>query len=251
MDRSAQDHIDRRPSAAESQSLVSCLCVTEDRPAFLPWLLWNYRKQDYGARELVVVDSSRDPLTSSDPDVTVLRCPPRTNVASKRNLAVEAAQGAFITWFDDDDWQHPRKMSILVAALGEEGVLAGSKRSWFVDLHRSRARPYDTNRNVIFNGLAARRAAIDGVRFDEQRARAADTAWMAAVRRQTRCETRIVPEVLSWWLCHSANLSNPVTRYTFPNPLADVAQAVGPDDWRDTDQELVDLRRRLSGRLPA
>src|SRR5918992_1112047 len=183
--------------------LASCLCVTEDRPAFLPWLLWNYAKQDYRPRELVVVDSSGEPLTvPDDPSVTVVRCPPGTNVARKRNLAVAAARGKLITWFDDDDWQHPRKLSILAAALGDDGVLAGPTRSWFVDLERGRARAHAGGRSILFNGLAARRTALDGVRFDERRARAADTAWLGAVRNHARCTPRIVPHVLSWWLCH-------------------------------------------------
>src|SRR5207249_7253909 len=40
--------------AAEEMTapLVSCLCVTEDRPAFVDWLLWNFDKQDYANREL-------------------------------------------------------------------------------------------------------------------------------------------------------------------------------------------------------
>jgi hypothetical protein len=227
---------------------VSCLCVTEDREAFLPWLAWNYRKQDHPARELVVVDSSRElPALPDDLSVTVVRCPPGTNVAHKRNLAVEAARGTLLTWFDDDDWQHPRKLSVLVAALGDDGVLAGPRRSWFVDLARGRARPHETQRSLVFNGLGVRRAALDGVRFDERRERAADTAWIASVRREARCTPRIVADVLSCWLCHGANLSNPAGRYVFPHPLASVVEAVGEAAWGDTDAELERLRRRLSG----
>jgi glycosyltransferase involved in cell wall biosynthesis len=227
--------------------LVSCLCVTEDRPSFLPWLLWNYRKQDHQARELVVVDSSSDPPAAVDePGVTVVRCPPGTNVARKRNLAVAAAQGSVITWFDDDDWQHPRKLSLLSAALAGDGVLAGPRRSWFVDLQRGRARPHDGRRSVIFNGLGVRRSALAGVSFDEGRARAADTAWVASVRRQTRCIPKVVPEILSFWLCHAANISNPATRYLFPHALSDVGRAVGAADWRETEAELARLRTRLA-----
>lgn len=234
--------------APREADLVSCLCVTEDRPAFLPWLFWNYRKQDYRTRELVIVDSSTElPTASDDPSVTVVRCPPGTNVARKRNLAVEAARGTLVTWFDDDDWQHPRKLSILSAALGDDGVLAGHRQSWFVDPQCGRARPHDAERSLIFNGLAVRRAALDGVRFDEQRARAADTAWVASVRRRARCSPRIVPQVLSFWLCHAANISNPVTRYVFPHPLADVRRAVGAADWGETGEELARLRGRLCG----
>lgn len=232
----------------ENDLVVSCLCVTEGRPAFLPWLLWNYRKQTHGASELVVVDSSDDASPAAEgPGVRVLRCPPGTSVARKRNLAVEAARGDVITWFDDDDWQHPRKLSLLAGALAADGVCAGSKRSWFVDLQRGRARPHDAQRSVIFNSVGVRRAALAGIRFDEQRARASDTAWIVALRREARVAPTIVPHVLSWWLCHAGNISNPATRYTFPQRVEDVAATVGADDWGETDVELAALRDRLAG----
>jgi hypothetical protein len=234
---------ERNLATGDEPVLVSCLCVTEDRPAFLPWLFWNFRKQDYESRELVVVDSSSGVRPASrDASVRVVRCPPGTSVARKRNLAVEAARGDVATWFDDDDWQHPRKLSLLVHALGDDGVLAGPRRSWFVDLRRGRARRHDSQRSVVFNGLAVRRAALDGIRFDERRARAADTAWVVAVRRRTLEEPRVVPHVLAFWLCHAGNISNPVTRYVFPQPLAAVRESIGADDWGETDEELERLR---------
>ena len=128
-----------------------------------------------------------------------------TSGRSRRSIRRPEAR---ITWFDED-WQHPRKLSILAAALGDDGVLAGPTRSWFVDLQRGRARLHHAQRSLIFNGLAVRRAALEGVRFDEQRVRAADTAWVAAVRRQSRCTERVLPQVLSFWLCHASNISNP------------------------------------------
>lgn len=234
-------------TTSREADLVSCLCVTEDRAAFLPWLLWNYHKQDHRCSELLIVDSSRDPLPQpDDPRVKVLRCSPGTSVARKRNLAVQAAKGTFVTWFDDDDWQHPRKLSILTATLGEDGLLAGPTHGWFVDLHRGRTRPFEAQRSVIFNGLAVRRSALEGVRFDERKARAADTAWVTAIRRTTRSRMRVVREILSCWLCHEANLSNPVTRYVFPHRLADVSRAVGETDWGATDEELARLRNRIA-----
>ncbi len=234
-----------------SSMLVSCLCVTEDRPAFAPWLLWNLRKQDHVRRQLVVVDSSRDEDAATWEDageVVVVRCAPGTSVARKRNLAVEAATGDVVAWFDDDDWQHPRRLSILVAALSKDAGLAGSARGWFVDLARDRAREYVSQRTVIFNGLGVRRAALDGVRFDERRRRAADTAWVAAVGRHSGAPAVVVPDTLSFWLCHAANLSNPAKRYVFPQPISAVRTAVGAEAWGETDAELARLRDRLSHR---
>ena len=38
-------------------------------------------------------------------------------MAKKRNLALQEAKGELITWFDDDNWQHPDKLTWLSEAL--------------------------------------------------------------------------------------------------------------------------------------
>jgi hypothetical protein len=179
-----------------------------------------------------------------DPTVTVVRCPPRSSIALKRNIALGAARGATITWFDDDDWQHPRKLSILVDALGD-GVVAGANRSWFVELARGRAREHVSHRNVIFNSAAMRRSAVADIRFDERRARAADTSWMGTVQRRARRGPVVVDGVLGFWLCHRENISNPATKYVFPHRLEAVRGEVGDAAWAETDAELAALRSRI------
>ncbi len=55
---------------------VSCLCVTEGRSAFMPWLLWCYDRQSWPRRELVIVDSSHQPLhVPNRGDVRVVTAP--------------------------------------------------------------------------------------------------------------------------------------------------------------------------------
>ena len=163
--------------------LISALCVTEDRPEFIPWLLWNHAKQDHPRRELIIVDSSREPLTDSESgEVKVIRCAPGTTVARKRNLALRAARGNLVTWFDDDDWQHPRKLSILAAALSGGAALAGSRTGWFLDLRRDRVRPYTSTQHLIFNSIGVQAAAAVAVPFDEAMVRASDTAWLTGLR---------------------------------------------------------------------
>lgn len=227
--------------------MFSCLCVTEARPAFRDWLLWNYDKQDLASRELVVVDSSPEPwqLPCRD-DVVVVRCPPGTGVARKRNLAVEAARGDLLTWFDDDDWQHPAKLSILARAAFERGrAFAGPARSWFVDLERGRAREVRVRRNALFNGVGVRRDVATAVRFDETRARAADSGWLTAMQHRAGPPLTI-GDVLFFWLSHGDNVSNPSRRYVFRQPLDVVRAAIGAAAWADTDERLDALRGRLS-----
>src|SRR5690242_11718893 len=105
---------------------VSCLCVTERRPAFIPWLLWNFDRQLYPRKELVIVDSSPEPFRSDREDVRVVVAPPGTNVPAKRNLALEAVRGSALAWFDDDDWQHPERLTRLVRTLEEGYDYAGT-----------------------------------------------------------------------------------------------------------------------------
>ena len=233
------------PGAPSPGPLVSCLCVTESRAEFWPWLWWGFAKQDYENRELVVVDSSPDPLASDDPRVRVVTAVPGTSVAVKRNQALREARGSVVAWFDDDDWHHPRRLSLLVGALSPGAAVAGSTRSWFVHATDRTARRYDAQLGVIFNGLAATTAAIGELRFDERKRRAADTSWVRALIAGDD-GVAVVPEVLSWWLCHRRNLSNPAVKHSFPEPLARVRDQVGAADWADTDDHLAQLAERLS-----
>src|SRR5512143_1746604 len=98
-------------------TLVSCLCVTEGRAAFMPWLLWCFDRQIWPHRELVIIDSSSQPCQiGGRDDIRVVCVPQRTIVGKKRNLALAEACGDVVTWFDDDDWQHPNKLAWLVDA---------------------------------------------------------------------------------------------------------------------------------------
>lgn len=230
----------------EPEPLVSCLCITEDRDAFMPWLRWNFDKQDYPHRELVVVDSSRgEPQLLSGPGLSLIRCAPGTSVAKKRNMALEAAQGEFVTWFDDDDWQHPRKLALLAEALRDGRALAGNSRSWFVDLMTGRAREHVWQRSILFNSLGARRELAAGVPFDEARRRASDTPWTVALRRKAHGSEVVLDRPLFFWLCHERNLSNPTGRKRFPESLEAVRRAAGAEAWGETDAKLEALRTRL------
>ena len=224
---------------------ISCLCVTEDRPAFAEWVLWNFEKQDFAERELVVVDSSRGASALPESDsVRVLRAPPGTSVPAKRNLALAAARGELLTWFDDDDWQHPRKLSLLAAALAGK-PLAGARQSWFVDLKSGRSAAFRLGAGLLFNSVGFTRTLADGVAFDERRARASDTPWVRALRHKARGREAVLADPLFFWLCHDRNLSNPAGRRRLDLPLASVKSAVGAGAWGDTDAQLDALRARL------
>lgn len=225
--------------------LVSCLCVTEDRAAFMPWLLWGYDRQSYTRRELVIVDSSTPPLALERPDVRVISAPYGTNVPTKRNIAMAAARGDFFAWFDDDDWQHPDRLKLLVSRVGPEPELIGGRRSWFLDLHQSGCALFEhPDQCVLFNSALFPRNVRDVV-FREDKRVASDSDWLKDLRRRGIRE-RILKEPLFFWLSHDQNISNPSSRRKFDRPSTDVVAAVGEKAWGETDARLAELRTRLS-----
>jgi glycosyltransferase involved in cell wall biosynthesis len=212
----------------------------------MPWLLWCFGRQTWPHKELIVVDSSREPLSERRADVRVLAVPPGSNVPAKRNIALGAARGRFVAWFDDDDWQHPARLEEAVPLLTAGASLASAGRSWFVDLLGDGIYPYRSRDGIIFNSAVFAADLARDVRFDERVARASDAAWLAAVTRRAGDGVRALAAAIhTIWLCHNANLSNPRARLPLCFPIALAKRSVGELAWRDTDAELAALRARL------
>lgn len=233
-----------------TEPLVSCICVTERRPAFMPWLLWCFDRQRWPRRELVIVDSSPEPFQAiGRDDVRVVTAPPGTGVAQKRNLALREAWGKIVTWFDDDDWQHPHKLAWLVEALRDGAPYAGSRRGWFVDLVGAGCEPYRApQRQVVFNSAGFRREVALSLPFRETLRQASDTRWMQELgARYGKKAVVLKQEMVFFWLCHGENLSNPAGRKRFPEPLVVLEKMIGPGAWGDTGDALERLRARLQG----
>jgi glycosyltransferase involved in cell wall biosynthesis len=76
--------------------------------------------QDYGPRELVVVDDGDEPVEDLIPDddrIRYLRLDRRLTLGAKRNLGCQHGRGELIAHWDDDDWMAPRRLSAQVADL--------------------------------------------------------------------------------------------------------------------------------------
>ena len=233
--------------------LVSCLCVTENRPAFMPWLLWCFDRQTWANRELVIIDSSAQPFTvPSRDDIRVIPAPCGTSVGRKRNLALAQARGEIITWFDDDDWQHPDKLARLVRALNKGAACAGSCRAWFVDLMNNRCMPHRNGMHlIVFNSAGFRKDAAMAVLFSENVRKASDTQWLHTLAARYRTHPVIIDDdSLFFWLCHNSNLSNPARRRQFSKPLKALKDLIGPEAWGDTDEAMATLRARLGNQHP-
>jgi glycosyltransferase involved in cell wall biosynthesis len=102
--------------------LVTCIMPTADRRAFVPRAIDLFLRQDYPARELLILDDGVDPvadLVPADPRIRYVRLERRLVLGAKRNLACELARGSLIAHWDDDDWHAPGRLSYQVALLLE------------------------------------------------------------------------------------------------------------------------------------
>ncbi len=238
----------------DEPALFSCLCVTEGRAPFMPWLLWGFRRQTWPHKELVIVDSSQTSEAARAPwahaltgePIRIVAAPPGTNVPAKRNLALQAARGRYLAWFDDDDWQHPARLACLAGALAAGAHVAGSCHSFFVDLFALGSYHYAGRGHLIFNAAGFLTETARAARFDERVAKASDRAWMDAVLGASTGRVHTLGDALhTFWLCHDANLSNPRGRLPLCFPLDLVKRRIGPAAWGDTEEQLQALRSRV------
>jgi O-antigen biosynthesis protein len=129
-----------QPSTAP---LVSCVMPTFDRRAFVPQAVRYFQRQDYPAKELVIVDDGPEPVSDllpADPRIRYHRLEARAVLGEKRNMACDLARGSVIVHWDDDDWASPDRVSVQVAALTESGAdISGVGSILYYDPARSLA----------------------------------------------------------------------------------------------------------------
>jgi glycosyltransferase involved in cell wall biosynthesis len=93
---------------------------TADRREWVRQSIRYFERQDYPARELVIVDDGADDLAAMlprDPQIRLIRSRRPLSIGAKRNLACEAARGALIAHWDDDDWYAPDRLTAQAAPL--------------------------------------------------------------------------------------------------------------------------------------
>ena len=88
-----------------------------------------FQAQDYGPRELVIVDDGDDGLEAllpADPRITYVRSPPGESIGAKRNRGIAHCRGSLVVHWDDDDWYAPHRLRVQARPLlaGEADVSA-------------------------------------------------------------------------------------------------------------------------------
>jgi hypothetical protein len=235
----------------ESSPLFSCLCVTEKRTAFLPWLLWNFDRQTWPNKELVLIDSSAEPARFERADVRVIAVPPGATVPEKRNLALREARGQWLAWFDDDDWQHPDRLRRLAGALVEGAEIAGISRTALLDLRTCGVQRYEEAREeLIFNAVGLTVRAARSRAFEPTPVVGSEILWLSGLCNELSGAVRRLPNpLLTLLLCHHSNLCNPPHKWQLTGPLESLVAELGEEAWAETDAELDALRERVDEQI--
>jgi glycosyltransferase involved in cell wall biosynthesis len=114
---------------------VSIICVTFNRRPFIPFLLECIRNQDYPASryEVIIVDDGTDKIRdliseARMPQVKYFELAEKIKLGQKRNYShtLLDKRSQYITYFDDDDYHHPCRISHSVE------MLIKSIMCWFV-----------------------------------------------------------------------------------------------------------------------
>jgi glycosyltransferase involved in cell wall biosynthesis len=126
-----------------SAPLISCIMPTRDRPEFALQAVRYFQRQDYPARELVIVDDGAEDLEARlplDRRIRYVRSAASESLGAKRNRACSLACGDIVAHWDDDDWHGPTRLTVQVAPIlrGEADVV-GLTGSVVFDLHSSTA----------------------------------------------------------------------------------------------------------------
>jgi glycosyltransferase involved in cell wall biosynthesis len=110
-------------SASTPLPLISCVCVSKNRPDFLKKAISYFQNQTYPHKELIIVhevdnETAKEADFHSD-NITTIRTSPADNLTlgERRNLSVRASKGDYICVWDDDDWYHNKRLEIQMANL--------------------------------------------------------------------------------------------------------------------------------------
>ena len=221
------------------QPLVSAVIPTCKRPALVRRAVLTALNQTYSHLEVVVVVDGPDPFTSNelatirDPRLRVIVLPQSEGGSGARNAGVQAAQGNWIAFLDDDDEWLPNKLELQMARLGQDSGASAAycrvRRQTSEGLQPLRPRPSfpegDITDSLLTRDVAMtpsayvvkRSALLEVGGFDETLAGAQDMdLWLRMSQAGYRFV--IVPEPLV--IYHEDDATERITNNT-------VAQAIG------------------------
>ena len=141
--RGRQSEHKARNSAGGHRALVSAIMPTRDRRELVARAIGYFERQDYRARELLVLDDGDEPVREVVPvsqRIRYIRIGEQLSVGEKRNLGCELAHGDIVVHWDDDDWYAPNRIGYQIEQLTAHGAdVCGPGRLLYFDPYHDSA----------------------------------------------------------------------------------------------------------------
>ena len=184
---------------------VSAVIATYNRAHLLRHAIESVLAQDYPNLELIVVDDGSSDGTEalvrgySAGRVRYLRHSRNRGLPAGRNSGIDAAEGEYVAFLDDDDMWLPSKIAKQIHAIGSrDAILCGASingryqrryRKAFVSLRELRR-----GNRFPPSSLLARKRVLQELRFDETLRIGED--WDALIRLAARQPIVFLPDAL-------------------------------------------------------
>jgi glycosyltransferase involved in cell wall biosynthesis len=102
------------------QPLISCLCITRNKPSLLKRAINCFLSQTYPNKELIIIYEEGD-LNSKDV-INSYSCGqisgyeisihPKLSLGQLRNISIQRCKGEYFCQWDDDDWYHDQRLEL-------------------------------------------------------------------------------------------------------------------------------------------
>ncbi len=174
------------------QPLVSVIVPCYNAAGTIAYALSSLQQQSWRRLQIIVVDdASSDNSTAivqqfaaQDSRITLIRQTVNQGAYAVRNVGLAAARGRFITVHDSDDWSHPEKIALQVAALQANRNAMASISHWVrcteaLQFGHWRVEEGWTYRNT--SSLLFRRSVAKALGFWDSVSVGADTEYMLRI----------------------------------------------------------------------
>lgn len=104
----------------QSYPLISCICITNNRPVQLRVAISCFAAQNYPNKELVISYPKNDLSTkkvveniqqSESWKIVLIERSPDESLGNARNHVIAKCAGDYVCMWDDDDWYHPSRLT--------------------------------------------------------------------------------------------------------------------------------------------
>jgi glycosyltransferase involved in cell wall biosynthesis len=168
--------------------LISCICVTRRKPVMLERAIRCFSAQTYPNKELVILYEDDDDETEffisqlppSD-EIKVVTVPrsPGIKLGQLRNISIQAASGAYICQWDDDDWYHISRLEYQYRQLTESSSPGSILMVWLI-FDATTGRSYISNSRPWEGSVLCAKEILLNTKY-ENRSSGEDTAVVEAL----------------------------------------------------------------------